>query len=328
MGQVAMRLIVGVCTYQRPQLAETLHSLFALDWPEGVHGSILVADNDEQPTAMHLVQALSASSPVELRYLHAPARNISVARNAILEAASREAAFLAFIDDDEVAPPNWIAALWARMVETEADVVLGPVRGIYGPEAPAWMRKGRFHDTLPTCGRNRTIRTGYTCNVLLRLHRAALAERRFDLQFGCSGGEDTLFFAGANAAGATIVYAPEAVLHEVVPPERARLHWLLRRRYRMGHTHARLLREESSPVPKRACVLALSKAAVCATMALLLVPFAVGRNRLILRGALHMGTFASLVGAPSVRIYGTPASRSDRTDAGGAPPPRRLRNQS
>ena len=43
---------------------------------------------------------------IDISYIHAPARNISIARNACVEAATGK--WIAFIDDDELASENWL----------------------------------------------------------------------------------------------------------------------------------------------------------------------------------------------------------------------------
>ena len=160
-----VKIDVCVCTFRRPQLAETLRSLGAQRVPPGVAVRIVVADNDHVPSARRVVDALRADLPFELTYVHCPAANISVARNACLDAG--EGDFLAFIDDDCIASAGWLAALLAAAEESGADAVLGPVRAIYADAAPGWMRRGDFHSTNPVRVRGEVL-TGYTCNVLMR----------------------------------------------------------------------------------------------------------------------------------------------------------------
>ncbi|RUX87822.1 glycosyltransferase family 2 protein, partial [Mesorhizobium sp. M7D.F.Ca.US.004.01.2.1] len=50
---------IGVCTFRRPELADTLRSLDAMEMPAGFDIRIIVADNDDTPTASDLVTALS-----------------------------------------------------------------------------------------------------------------------------------------------------------------------------------------------------------------------------------------------------------------------------
>src|SRR5690606_3853758 len=156
---------------------------------------------DVEPSAAELVQAMRPFSPFEITYVHCPQANISIARNACLNESDGD--YLAFIDDDEMAPVNWLADLFATILMTGADAVLGPVQAGYRADAPKWMRLGDFHSTRPVWVAGR-IRTGYTCNVLLDMRAPSVAGRRFDLALGQSGGEDTQFFTAVTDAGGRI----------------------------------------------------------------------------------------------------------------------------
>lgn len=304
-GSAPARIAIGVCTFRRAHLTTTLESLSRLEWPSGTIGRIVVSDNDDEPSASATVANFAALSPISVAYVHAPARNISVARNAVLDAVAQDD-YLAFIDDDEIAEPNWIVELWNRMsTPPPCDVVLGPVRSLYDAQTPRWMQETAPHDSCPVFARNGVIRTGYTCNVMLRLSAPCFDGLRFDAAFGCSGGEDEVYFDSAVRAGAKIGYAPDASLTETVPANRAMLRWLIRRRFRMGQTHGLILAKDASHWRKVSSMgVALAKAAACGVMALVQLPFPAGRNRFIMRGALHIGAVASFVGIQSIRLYG------------------------
>lgn len=296
---------IGVCTFRRPELADTLRSLDAIEMPAGFDIRIIVADNDDTPTARDLVAALSRELTVPIHYRHAPARNISIARNACLDASTAD--FVAFIDDDETATPRWLAELVAMAQQSGVAVVLGPVRARYRPDAPDWMRRGDFHSTLPVWVRGE-IRTGYTCNVLLRMGSDSLRGRRFSLARGQTGGEDTEFFDQMHKAGGRIAFAPEAWVDEVVPRSRAAFEWLGRRRFRVGQTHGHLLGSSASGIGLVKQVgLASAKAIYCFASALPVVVSPVRRNRSVLRGIMHVGVVSGLVGIREIRLYGQPS---------------------
>ncbi|UVK39152.1 glycosyltransferase [Mesorhizobium sp. AR10] len=293
---------ICVCTFRRPELADTLRSIAALAMPSGFDIGVIVADNDDTPTAQKLVTTLAQELKLPIRYRHAPARNISIARNACLDASTSD--FAAFIDDDETASPQWLAELVATAEASGAAAVLGPVRALYGADAPDWMRKGDFHSTLPVWVHGE-IRTGYTCNVLLRMGDDSLRGRRFSLARGQTGGEDTEFFDHMVKAGGCIAFAPEAWVDEVVPRARAAFDWLRRRRFRFGQTHGHLLGNNASGVRRAKEVgLASAKAAYCFASAIVTAVSPVRRNRSVLRGIMHVGVVSGLVGISEIRQYG------------------------
>lgn len=294
---------IGVCTFQRPALREVLTSLFAITIPNGMRIRVIVADNDSQPSAKPLVDELRVSSPHEICYVHCPKANISIARNACL--GNNRAAYLAFIDDDEIASTDWLIELYSTLRETGADAVLGPVRAVYNRNAPDWLRQGDFHSTFPVWVQGE-IRTGYTCNVILNMRSPQIAQRRFDLALGQSGGEDTQFFTSVTDNGGRIAFAPAAVLEEPVPAHRASFKWLFKRRFRFGQTHGRIAAEKHSGARRWIeAVLAASKVGYCCFCCLMMMLSAVNRNRYALRAALHAGAVSGIFGVREIRQYGT-----------------------
>jgi succinoglycan biosynthesis protein ExoM len=291
---------ICICTFRRPFLAETLRSLAALEI-EDVALRVIIADNDVAPSAQALVEAAQQDLAWPITYVHAPSANICIARNACLDAAGAD--FVAFIDDDETVSPQWLSQLLAVAQASGADAVLGPVRAIYDPATPSWMVRGDFHSTAPVVS-NGVIRTGYTCNVLIR-RTGPFAALRFDLALGKSGGEDTDYFHRLTTLGGTIAQAPEALVHEPVPPDRAAMGWLIRRRLRMGQTHGMLL---GGPRPK-AIAIATAKAASCMVLAALTAFSPISRRKNLLRAVLHVGVVGGIVGVRQASHYGEAATR-------------------
>lgn len=295
---------ICLCTFRRPLVESALRSLAQLRLPEGVHIHIIVADNDETPSARKLVETTAQELSLPVTYIHAPARNISVARNACLNAATSP--LIAFLDDDEEATPRWLSSLLKKLNESGADVVLGPVRAIYPATTPSWMIEGDFHATRPVWVKGQIL-TGYTCNVLFRRDTDTIKGLRFRNELGRSGGEDTAFFGTVHSAGGRIAYAPEAWLTEHVPLERLSLGWLARRRFRSGQTHGALLLEKhgtSTITRLRQCAKAAAKLAYCALMCACCLLSAPRWRFWWLRGAVHAGVISRLLGKKELVQYG------------------------
>lgn len=298
------RVDICICTYRRPYLEQTLRSLAALDLPDHVVASVIVADNDTRPSARELVDAISPELPFRLRYIHCPASNISLARNACLDAAQGD--FLAFVDDDSTVSPQWLAQLFDSAGTTGADAVLGPVRAVYSASAPGWMRRGDFHSTEPVWV-DGEIRTGYSGNALLRRASPHVADRRFDLALGRTGGEDTEYFSQLHRSGGRIAYARDACVDEPVVAGRACFSWLAKRRFRSGQTHGRLLAQRHVRLTQAG--LASAKALFSLGAALVFVASPHRRNRQALRGLMHVGVASGLLGLREIRLYGDEPAR-------------------
>jgi succinoglycan biosynthesis protein ExoM len=289
---------ICICTFRRAFLAETLKSVAGLDARE-IAIRVVVSDNDEIPSAQALVERVADGFPFPITYLHSPAANISIARNACLDAATAE--FVAFVDDDEIVSPGWLRALLDTAEASKAGVVLGPVRAIYGQSAPRWLVEGDFHSTGPVHV-DGAIRTGYTCNVLMRW-QAPLSGLRFDLALGKSGGEDTDFFYRYSDTGGKIAFAGDAWVEEPVPANRAAMNWLLSRRLRSGQTHGMRLRGTATSGIGAAGV-AASKALYCLAMAAATAYSPTRWRKNLLRGVLHLGVIGGLYGAAQPALYG------------------------
>lgn len=288
---------VCVCTFRRRSLATTLASIAAQrDVRFAVR--VIVADNDDRPSAVPIVEA-ARSRGLDVLYVHAPARNISVARNACLAAATGE--LLAFIDDDEVAQDTWLAGLVAALDTAPGTAAaFGPVRAIYPDGAPGWARTADLHSTRAV----RTaagIDTGYTSNAVVR--RAALGGLTFDVSLGRSGGEDTDFFTRLHRLGRRFTDAPEAIVTEEVTADRLTTRWLATRAFRSGQTHARRYLG-GAPARVSAALTASAKCAYCLGVTVLNAPSAARWRRSWVRACLHAGAVSRLLGLREGKLYG------------------------
>lgn len=288
---------VCVCTFRRPSVADLLASLARLETP-GWRMRVIVADNDDTPSGRETVERGFATYGLNGIYIHAPARNISIARNACLDAAT--APLVAFIDDDETARPGWLAELIASAETTGAGVVFGRVIATYDKDAPAWIRAADLHSAPPPF-RNGKIAGGYTCNVLMR--REAVGALRFDPVFGKSGGEDTTFFAQLQSNGVPMTFADRAVTDDPVPQSRSNLEWLKTRAYRAGQTWGLVeLRNGKSKAILTA--MAMVKVAICMGLAAVQFWSPAGWRKAVVRSRLHVGVIAAATGKAPVELYG------------------------
>lgn len=289
---------VCVCTFRRVSVRDLLASLAAQVLPDGWVMRIIVADNDDVPSGRPVVEDAFLRYSLTGRYIHAPARNISVARNACL--AASEAQLIAFADDDEVARPDWLRRLIAERNRSGAGVVFGRVQAVYADDAPAWMRQADMHSTPRPFYRGR-IAGGYTCNVLIS--RDVIGGLLFNPAFGRSGGEDTAFFRQLQKRGVKMAFAEDAVVDEPVKPERYGLGWMGRRAFRSGQTWG-LLEIENGGSRFGLVIASLAKVAASAGFLVLTFWSPPRWRRAAVRACFHTGVMAASAGRAPLEIYG------------------------
>ena len=297
MNRTPTQVDVLMCTFRRAEVAATLASLDQQHLPAGVTLRIIVADNDETPSAEATVTQAAAKMATPVHYVHAPARNISIARNACLDAATGD--WVAFIDDDETAPTDWIASLLSAV--GDHDGAFGAAIALYPDDAPAWMAAQNVHSNIPE-RRGDTVETGHTCNALLRWKDTPWTDERFDLARGKTGGEDTEFFFRIRAHGATFTLAENADVTEPVAPARMKLGWLLQRKYRQGQSYA--VAAGSTAARIKLALMALIKVLVCLIAGFLFVWSENRRMFWLLRGAMHVGVISGCLSLKQPEIYG------------------------
>lgn len=289
---------VCVCTFRRASVADLLASLAGQALPPGWRMRVIVADNDDGPSGRAIVEQAFSDFGLTGQYLHAPARNISVARNACLDAARGE--LVAFVDDDETARPDWLARLIDRQARSGANVVFGKVNAVYAADAPTWMRKADMHSTPPPIYRGQ-IAGGYTCNVLLR--RDVVGELRFNPAFGRSGGEDTNFFGQLQANGVAMTFAEDAVVDERVLPQRYSLEWMSKRAFRSGQTWG-LLEQLNGKSRIGLTLMSLAKIFASWAMTVIMLWSPARWRKAAVRAQFHAGVLAASMGKAPLELYG------------------------
>jgi len=302
------RLIsICVCTYRRPSVQETIASLGEQRVPDNCRIEIIVADNDVLPSGREAVESAGDKIDFPVTYIHAPKQNISIARNACLDAARGD--FVAFIDDDEIATTEWIYALYTDAQTRNLDIAFGPVRARYPDSTPEWLVAADLHSTR--AGQASNLNTGYSGNSFFDATHPAIKGRRFNLQRGRTGGEDTQFFHECFLDGAQLGYVAAAEASEPVPEERLSMDWLVQTRYRSGITYGKVVNYRGHALTN------LVRSAIAYAKALFLlgksiVPF---RNKAetqteYIRAMFHLGCGNAVFAAREREIYGTESPTS------------------
>lgn len=231
---------VCVCTYQRPQgLQRLLDSLRAISVPEGVALELLVVDNDGTASGRLAFEQGTAGWPWPARYVVSPRSGVGYARARCVEEARGE--WVAYIDDDEWAEPQWLAELWRAASAFRADGVFGPVLASFEQAPPdSLVRSGVYARARRATGTALSWSQCASGNALFR-RRLYFESGGFNPAFAQSGSEDVDFFWRCLERNARFVWCDEAVAHEAVPPVRTSMAYLRRRAYREGQNYVRLV---------------------------------------------------------------------------------------
>jgi succinoglycan biosynthesis protein ExoM len=295
-----MSVSVCVATYRR---AERLAALLDdLRQQQHLPDQVVVVDNDAARTALPVIRHFSASAPpFAVDYDVQPERNIAMTRN--LTVALARGDWIAFIDDDERAPPAWLRQLLESAARHAADGVLGPVEPDVPDWAPAWIRRGRFYD-FPrlTTGVQVPLNRMRFGNVLLRATYLRAEKGPFDPRYGLTTGEDGDLLVRLAKKGARIIWCDTARVSEPIEARRLSLSWLLRRAWSGGQEFAhQSLRGAYGPVSwsSKAKLFARSLLRFAVATNLVFVCLPLGRHRAVawlMRASANLGKLTAFWG--------------------------------
>ncbi len=196
--------------------------------------TVVITNNDtEDAVPRTIADQASNSLPFPVDYLEEEQRGLSFPRNRAIDHVRDSHDYIAFIDDDSTARPDWLQQLLDVMIETGADVVTGPVAPVYETTPPDWIVKGGFFAPKQrTTGQE--LDRAFTNNVLISTEVLKRTGVRFPPEFALFGSEDTFFFRNMHKKGARILWASDAVVDDEVPTQRATEEWLTMRHRRTG----------------------------------------------------------------------------------------------
>lgn len=227
---------VVVPTFDRPEsLRRAVLSVFAQTLARRTGFTLLIVDNTPSGTAAATLEALRQLCPgtITFKTLHAPEPGVANARNAGMDAA--EGSLIAFLDDDQSAPPDWLEGLLAAYEKTPAAVTFGPVKTAL-PDGITRHRayfEAFFARTLEA--ESGYIDQTFGCgNALIDFAQIEGSQPWFDAKMNEMGGEDDLLFDRVRRAGQRFAWAADAVVWEHPPQARVTLSYAMKRAFSYG----------------------------------------------------------------------------------------------
>lgn len=220
---------IVVCTHNRAaMLRDALGSLARLETNRRFSYEIVVVDNASSDETPQVVLELTKAAPA-LRYVMEGKKGIATARNRGYREAKGE--WIAFFDDDQLADPRWLLALYNHARQNNLRAVGGPVH----LKLPAGCERRLHSFVRMLLGESRLGSAPFAYSPKftpgtgnLMLHRSVFEQvGLFDEAFAVRS-EDTDLFCRMWKAGIEAWYVPAAIIHHVTPTQRLEEQYLMR----------------------------------------------------------------------------------------------------
>ena len=236
---VDLLLSVIICTYNRAErLADCLESIVKQQTSSDKY-EVIIVDNNSTDNTKEIVSRFSNKVP-DLRYVFEATQGLSYARNR--GAGEAKAAYLVYLDDDAIAPPEYLANVSRLIKEYAPDIFGGPVYPYYTTPKPRWFKdeyeirkyadKSGFSAIAAVSGGNFIIKKtlleklgGFDVNLGMIGNKVGLGEERKVLE---------QYRASTPPSGQKVYYALECYVTHNVPPEKMTLRYIMKRAYIAG----------------------------------------------------------------------------------------------
>jgi glycosyltransferase involved in cell wall biosynthesis len=241
-----MELTVCLCTHNRPRyVRDCLDGLDRQTEPRGRFRTLVVDSGSSQTVHAALRRLVGQFPDTVLIRLDEP--GVSLARNA--GAAACETRFIAYIDDDAVPDPTWVAAILHTLQEAGPlpAAIGGRILPKWEAPLPAWWpaslrgvlsiieHEGRGEYRTPNLPEKLEP---YAANMIVDA-RALLKAGGFGVCLGRAGAtllsdEEVQLAWRLQDAGLSVRYDSRIVVHHQIQATRFRPEWLLARLYWQG----------------------------------------------------------------------------------------------
>ncbi len=246
----ATGVAVVVCAYTTDRLPQLRRALRSVDEqrPRPARTILVVDHNPQLLEACQRLQALEGPADLQVVASTGPpglsgARNTGVALN--------DQPVVAFLDDDAVARPGWVAGMQARFLDPRVQAVGGRAVPVWEGARPTWFPPefdwvvGCSHRGMPDAAT--PIRNIIGCNMAFRAD-ALVAIGGFNPAVGRTattllGAEETEVCIRIRAGHGpeSVVFDPALVVDHAVPAPRQRFGYFVRRCHGEGRSKARMV---------------------------------------------------------------------------------------
>ncbi len=203
---------------------------------------IVITDNDPKASAKEAVAKFIEQTDVTAFYVHEPNPGVSNARNTALKKARGR--YIAFLDDDMEALPNWVSEMLKASEAFDAGLVFGPVNAVMPEGKAIYAYMSPAFDRLPYS------ETGYidegvaTGGCLVDRQKCDMPNPIFNPAMNQTGGEDDAFFRHVMERGTKAVWTNDAKCLEHVPAKRATISYIWLRNFAFGQSPSQEAHED------------------------------------------------------------------------------------
>jgi len=249
MGTISISVVIA--TYNRcVYLKEALDSLVCQDLPADAFEIIIVDNNSHDKTPELAASYCNRSEPV-IRYVKELKQGLSFARNRGAQEA--RGSIVAFTDDDAVADKGWLQGLMSVYRQfPDAGVVGGKIKLTWPVEKPAWLSPNLeqsygaldYGDEIQALRYPKTPFGGnFSVPRALFLELGGFNEALGRTRARLLSSEEVYLCRLIEQRGKQVYYAPQAVVHHTVLPERMSKKYLLKRAYAQGKSNVMVEQE-------------------------------------------------------------------------------------
>ena len=196
---MAPLISIAICTFNRAELLKNAIASLCDQTLPADHFEILIVNNASTDRTFEVIQLRQKASPSHvIRCVDEPRPGIAIARNRAIRAAHGK--YIAFLDDDALANPDWIEKALNLLESSPApDCVGGPIVPFYTSEKPDWFKDE--YEARSWGDEQRLLEPGKSFSGSNMVFRKDVLETvdGFGEEFGLQGtklsvGEETLVF--------------------------------------------------------------------------------------------------------------------------------------
>ncbi len=239
------KISIVICTYRRYELTRQVVRSFCKQSAQNDSFELIIVENDLLPHSEIRQIVKEAREKINIYYLFENSIGLSKARNAGGKAA--QADYIGYIDDDALAPENYIEKYLDIIERLYPDIIGGPIYAMYDSKKPEWFRES--YGSTTNDGFSGFFNSNqYISGTSIGFRRGILEEFNwFDQNLGMTGkkiwyGEETMvqIKAWRKYPDLRVWFDQGLTIKHLIPAAKMKLKGKLRRSYNSGRSLAYL----------------------------------------------------------------------------------------